>query len=123
MALTIYFHFLTLQRIALSLIKPWAPPAARTIEPWFPGSFLASWRPPRCQQVGLAVRGPRVRGVTQFMVESSASWKPCVIYQVPGQAKEQHWGRSPGGGGLSLEKGYQLRSDRWRAVAVATRDS
>ena len=28
-----------------------------------------------------------------------------------------------GGGGTQSGKGYQLRSDRWRAVAVATRDS
>ena len=27
-----------------------------------------------------------------------------------------------GGGGTQLGKGYRLRSDRWRAVAVTTRD-
>ena len=29
----------------------------------------------------------------------------------------------PEGGGTQSGKGYQLRSDRWRAVAVVTRDS
>ena len=52
------------------------------------------------------------------------AWWEVIRYQLlmPEENLSHNRVWYPGGGGTQSGKGYRLRSDRWRAVAVATPD-